>query len=140
MPPERCLAGVRTLIDHALCFVLHAPRQTGTSSLLNTLAKALTQEECYTVLVIEVAFIQRTTAAETGHLALIEWIHRHSAAILPALEQAPAPALLLGAQPPSTGRLLWWPPNAVALVRPLGLLCQSSRHGSTGGGVSGLTA
>jgi hypothetical protein len=103
MPPECCLAGVRTLMDHALCFVLHAPRQTGTTALLDTLAKALTQEECYTLLVIEVAFIQRTTAAETGNLALIAWIHRRSAAILPALEQAPAPAPLCGSPGRYTG-------------------------------------
>jgi hypothetical protein len=92
IPPERRLSGVRTLIDQALFFVLHAPRQTGKTTLLNTPARSLNQEGRYTVLVIDVEFLQRTTDAETGNLALLERIHRDSAATLPDVEQAPDPA------------------------------------------------
>src|SRR5712691_7870812 len=92
IPPERRLSGVRKLIDQGLFFVLHAPRQTGKTTLLNTLARSLNQEGRYTVLVIDVEFLQRSTDAETGNLALIERIHRDSAATLPDVEQAPDPA------------------------------------------------
>lgn len=91
IPPERRLAGGRTLIDQALFFVLHAPRQTGKTTLLNTLSRSLNQEGRYTALVIDVEFLQRTTNAETGNLALIERIHRDSIATLPDVEQAPDP-------------------------------------------------
>jgi len=102
IPPERRLSGVRKWIDQALFFVLHAPRRTGKSTLLNTLARSLNQEGRYTALVIDVEFLQRTTAAETGNLALIERRHRDSAAILPDVEQALDPAPVWGSR-----RAIW---------------------------------
>jgi hypothetical protein len=102
IPPERRLSGVRKLIDQALFFVLYAPRRTGKTTLLNTLARSLNQEGSYTAFVIDVEFIQGTTAAETGNLALIERIHRHSAATLPDVEQAPDPSPVWGSR-----RAIW---------------------------------
>ena len=53
LPPERRLACVRSLIERHLFFVLHAPRQTGKTILLNTPAYALNREGHYTALVID---------------------------------------------------------------------------------------
>jgi len=47
LPPTRRLPEVRELIDRQSCFVLHAPRQTGKTTALLTLAAELTAEGRY---------------------------------------------------------------------------------------------
>ncbi|NJL27603.1 MAG: AAA family ATPase [Thermoanaerobaculia bacterium] len=44
LPPERRLPTIRRLIEDKLYFVVHAPRQTGKTTSLRTLAQALTAE------------------------------------------------------------------------------------------------
>jgi hypothetical protein len=41
IPPERRLLDARALVEQGLFFILHAPRQTGKTTLLNTLARSL---------------------------------------------------------------------------------------------------
>lgn len=50
LPPERRLPEARGLIDQQLYFVIHAPRQSGKTTLLRTLAQRLTSEGRYTAL------------------------------------------------------------------------------------------
>ncbi len=50
LDPEPRLPGLRTLIEQREYFVLHAPRQTGKTTLLDTLARKLTAEGRYTAL------------------------------------------------------------------------------------------
>jgi energy-coupling factor transporter ATP-binding protein EcfA2 len=71
IPPERRLPEARSLIDRGLFFVLHAPRQSGKTTLLNTLARALNQEGCFTALVISVEHLQRVTDVQRGNLAIL---------------------------------------------------------------------
>jgi hypothetical protein len=52
LPPERRLPEAEVLIDRQLYFVVHAPRQSGKTTLLRTLAQRLTSEERYTALVM----------------------------------------------------------------------------------------
>jgi hypothetical protein len=47
LPPERRVPQVRGVIDHMHYFVLHAPRQTGKTTILRGLAAALTEEGSY---------------------------------------------------------------------------------------------
>jgi hypothetical protein len=42
VPPEQRLPEARTLVEQMGWFVVHAPRQTGKSTILRTLARALT--------------------------------------------------------------------------------------------------
>jgi len=51
LPPERRLPGIRGLIDQEQYFVLHAPRQTGKTTSVRALARALTAEGRYAALV-----------------------------------------------------------------------------------------
>jgi hypothetical protein len=50
LDPESRLPELRTLIDQREYFVLHAPRQTGKTTLLDTLARKLTAEGRYTAI------------------------------------------------------------------------------------------
>ncbi|HEX3551946.1 MAG TPA: ATP-binding protein [Thermoanaerobaculia bacterium] len=50
LPPERRLPEARGLIDQELFFVIHAPRQSGKTTLVRTLARKLTSEGRYTAL------------------------------------------------------------------------------------------
>jgi energy-coupling factor transporter ATP-binding protein EcfA2 len=92
IPPEHRLSGVRARIDKALFFVLHAPRQMGKTTLLNTLARSLNQEGRYAALVVDVEFLQRITDAKEGNLALIDRIYRNCFVTLPEATRAPDPA------------------------------------------------
>jgi hypothetical protein len=50
LPPEQRLSEVRDLIDDHAFFVIHAPRQTGKTTLLRNLSRRLTQEGRYVAL------------------------------------------------------------------------------------------
>ncbi len=52
IPPEQRLSQVRKLIDEQLFFVLHAPRQTGKTTLLRNLSRELTKEGQYAAITI----------------------------------------------------------------------------------------
>ena len=60
LPPERRLPEAKGLIDKQLYFVVHAPRQSGKTTLVRTLAQRLTSEGHYTALL---------TSCETGQAA-----------------------------------------------------------------------
>lgn len=60
LPPERRLPSARNLIERGEYFVLHAPRQSGKTTLIRTLARKLTEEGQYTALV---------ASCETGQAA-----------------------------------------------------------------------
>jgi hypothetical protein len=50
IPPERRLPGLMTLVDNQAYFVVHAPRQTGKTTLMRTLAQRLADEGRYAAL------------------------------------------------------------------------------------------
>ena len=50
IPPEQRLSEVRDLIDDQSFFVIHAPRQTGKTTLLRNLSRQLTHEGKFVVL------------------------------------------------------------------------------------------
>lgn len=50
IPAERRLPGLMTLIDNQACFVVHAPRQTGKTTIMQTLARRLRDEGRYVAL------------------------------------------------------------------------------------------
>ncbi len=52
IPPEQRLSAVRPLIDDRKYFVIHAPRQTGKTTLLRNLSRALTEEGKYAALTV----------------------------------------------------------------------------------------
>lgn len=54
LDPESRLPDLRALIDERKYFVLHAPRQTGKTTLLDTFAKKLTDEGKYTALMFSI--------------------------------------------------------------------------------------
>ena len=52
LPAERRLPQVRDLVEDGYYFVIHAPRQTGKTTLLRTLSAALTREGRYAALTV----------------------------------------------------------------------------------------
>ncbi|MCI5121364.1 MAG: ATP-binding protein, partial [Candidatus Electrothrix sp. AUS4] len=52
LPPEQRLSEVRDLIDDHAFFVIHAPRQTGKTTLLRNLSRQLTEEGRYAAMTI----------------------------------------------------------------------------------------
>ncbi len=71
IPPERRLTDARRLVEQGLFFVLHAARQTGKTTLLNALARALRQEGRFTALVDSVEYLRRVTDPREGNLSLL---------------------------------------------------------------------
>ena len=91
LPPERRVGQVRTLIERGMFFVIHAPRQTGKTTLLNTLARALNQEGRYAAMTLSVEFLRRTTDVVQGNLELLGALHADSMDLLPPAERPPHP-------------------------------------------------
>lgn len=60
LPPEQRLAEVRDLIDDHAFFVIHAPRQTGKTTLLRNLSRHLTQERKYAALTVSLESFTRS--------------------------------------------------------------------------------
>ena len=52
LPPERRLVQVRDLIDRGAYFVIHAPRQTGKTTLIRVLSRKLTAEVKFAALTV----------------------------------------------------------------------------------------
>ncbi|MEM7350230.1 MAG: AAA family ATPase [Acidobacteriota bacterium] len=59
LPAEQRVAGLRRLIEQKLYFVVHAPRQTGKTTALRTLAESLTAEGRYAALLTSCEVGQR---------------------------------------------------------------------------------
>ena len=70
LPPLPRLPAVRELIEREIYFVLHAPRQSGKTTTLRTLAQALTEEGRYAAVLLSVepgaALPKKVGAAERG--------------------------------------------------------------------------
>jgi hypothetical protein len=98
LPPLRRLPEVRQLIDRRSYFVLHAPRQTGKTTALNTLAAELTAEGRYAAAVVSAEagapFGDDPGAAEEAILATIR--DRICAQLPPDLQPPPWPAAAPG--------------------------------------------
>lgn len=92
LPPERRLGEVRGLIDQGLFFVIHAPRQTGKTTFLNSLARSLNREGRYTAVVMSVEYLRRTTDVVQGNHSLIRNVLEASRSLVPPDEQSPDPA------------------------------------------------
>lgn len=91
LPPERRLPGLRRLIDRELYFVVHAPRQSGKTTLFRTLAPALTESGRHAALL---------ASCEVGQAAGGD-VERGIAAILDALRQAALQHLPEELRPPA---------------------------------------
>ena len=90
--PLKRLTEVKELIEKKLYFTIHAPRQTGKTTYLHTLAKKLNQEGRYICLVVsfESAGVASLTLNEAGS-ALIDSIYHASVDQLPAEERPENP-------------------------------------------------
>jgi AAA+ ATPase superfamily predicted ATPase len=64
IPPERRLGQVRELIDRAAFFVIHAPRQTGKTTLIRALSRKLTKEGKYAALTVSLESLTRRSVKE----------------------------------------------------------------------------
>jgi hypothetical protein len=69
--------------------VLHAPRQTGKTTFLHTLAADLAQDGQYTAVVTNVEFLQRVTDVEKGNLAILNQIVQDAQSQLQSSEEWP---------------------------------------------------
>lgn len=95
VPPESRLSEALDLIERQLFFVIHAPRQTGKTTLLHTLAKKLNAEGRYTALVTNIEFLQRVTDVGAGLVELVQMIHNAGQySSLAAEERPPEPGTI----------------------------------------------
>ncbi|MEX1366136.1 MAG: ATP-binding protein, partial [Nannocystaceae bacterium] len=90
LPPERRVPTVRGLVEQMHYFVIHAPRQTGKTTALQTLASRLTEEGRYAAVLVSAeqgqAFEDDIDRAETAMLGA--WAS--AAKVLPAQLRPPA--------------------------------------------------
>lgn len=90
LPPERRLPDVRKLIDRVQYFVLHAPRQTGKTTVVSLLARSLTAEGRY---VAVYASCESGQAAggdlERGLNAVLENLENEAESLPPELRPEP---------------------------------------------------
>jgi hypothetical protein len=112
LPPEKRLPKMRPLIDRGQYFVVHAPRQSGKTTLFRTLAPELTASGRYAALVSSCEVAQ----AAGGN------VERGITALLDALRQAAQIHLQEDLLPPAAD------PSVPAETRLLDLLSQWSRH------------
>ena len=112
LPPERRLPELSRLIDRQLYFVVHAPRQSGKTTCLHSLAQKLTAEGRYAALL---------TSCEVGQAAGGD-VERGIAAVLDALRIAAESQLPEELRPPASD------PATAAESRLLDLLTRWSRR------------
>jgi hypothetical protein len=119
LDPEPRLPILRTLIEQQNYFVIHAPRQTGKTTLLNMMAQKLTTEGRYTALrfSIEVSrpFSKDVAAAVTAALSALQ---RAAKAFLPE-SLRPPDDLFQNISDPTTGLLYALSEWAQRAPRPL---------------------
>ncbi|NJL26735.1 MAG: ATP-binding protein [Thermoanaerobaculia bacterium] len=110
LPPEQRLPGVRRLIDQQLYFVVHAPRQSGKTTVFQSLAATLTTEGRYAVLHASCESAQAAGEdVDRGVNAILRAMERR-ALLLPA-ELRPPPVeefLEIGAESRLTAFLTRW--------------------------------
>ncbi|MCI5122777.1 MAG: ATP-binding protein, partial [Candidatus Electrothrix sp. AUS4] len=92
LPPEQRLAEVRDLIDDHAFFVIHAPRQTGKTTLLRNLSRRLTQEGKYAALTISLESFIRSDVQQAMP-GILARLHYDSEFQLPEELRPPAPNL-----------------------------------------------
>ncbi len=100
LPPEARLLEARQLVERGMFFLLHAPRQTGKTTLLHGLALALNAEGRFTALVVSVEYLRRIPSVGEANLSIVHRIHEESRRMLPEEEWAPAPGTI-GSDPQS---------------------------------------
>jgi hypothetical protein len=119
LDPESRLPSLRRLIEQQNYFVIHAPRQTGKTTLLNMMAQKLTTEGRYTALrfSIEVSrpFSKNVAAAVTAALSALQ---RAAKAFLPESLRPPDELFQKISDPP-TGLLYVFGEWAQQSPRPL---------------------
>jgi energy-coupling factor transporter ATP-binding protein EcfA2 len=120
IPPERRLVEVRPLVEEGLFFVIHAPRQSGKTTLLNTLARALNHEGKYTALAASVERLRRIADQALANREIIHLLHEESRSVHPAAEQAPDTAPFASTQ--SSGLFDFLRAWAIACPKPIVLL------------------
>jgi hypothetical protein len=117
LPPERRLPEVGTLIERALYFVLHAPRQTGKTTSIRTLARRLTEEGRYTAVVSSCEGGQTVGVdLEKGITAVLEALTQAARNDLPESLWPPVPDLSVSAATRLHDLLARW---AVGSPRPV---------------------
>jgi len=103
LDPESRLPSLRTLIDQQNYFVLHAPRQSGKTTLLDLMARKLTAEGRYTALRFSIEesrpFSKNVTEAI---MAVLDSLQRTANNVLPD-HLRPSPALFQNIPNPATG-------------------------------------
>jgi AAA ATPase domain len=73
LPPERRMPEVRGVIEQMHYFVVHAPRQTGKTTLLQALATRLTEEGHYAAVLVSAEQGARRAVGEAEEAILGEW-------------------------------------------------------------------
>lgn len=91
LPPERRLPAVRGLIEQEQYFVLHAPRQTGKTTSVRALARALTEEGRYAALVATCETGQAVKGMEEGIATVIDALRLAARVDLPQDLYPPEP-------------------------------------------------
>ncbi|NJL26736.1 MAG: ATP-binding protein [Thermoanaerobaculia bacterium] len=92
LPPEQRLPGVRRLIDQQLYFVVHAPRQSGKTTALMSLAESLQAEGRHAALFTTCEAAQAAGRdVERGIATVIETLLQDAATDLPPDLRPPAP-------------------------------------------------
>ena len=88
IPPEQRLGQVRELIDRAAFFVIHAPRQTGKTTLIRSLSRKLTAEGKYAALTVS---LESFTEPDVDKMLprIVDKIQRDSLMQLPKGLEAP---------------------------------------------------
>ncbi len=71
LPAERRITDLRRLVDQALYFVVHAPRQVGKTTSLGSLAESLTAEGRYAALLTSCEAAQKLRQDFEGSMAVI---------------------------------------------------------------------
>lgn len=89
IPAERRLKQVRALIDRQAYFVLHAARQTGKTTYIQGLARALNAEGRYTALAINLETLQHVKDPTEANRAILHILSRDAGYLLPSAECPP---------------------------------------------------
>jgi type II secretory pathway predicted ATPase ExeA len=89
LPAERRLPGLRDLVDQKHYFVIHAPRQSGKTTLIQAAARSLVAEGRYLALAASCEVAQAVSSLEAGVDAVIDAVRIAARNDLAADEQPP---------------------------------------------------
>jgi AAA domain len=119
IPPERRIPGLTALVDNQAYFVVHAPRQTGKTTIMQTLAQRLTEEGRYAALHFSCE-MGRPFEDDVEQAARAVWLAIVAAAARDLSEELRPPAAIeIGAGGYLYTQLIRW---AEACPRPLVLV------------------